>query len=347
MSLKRALITGITGQDGSYLAELLLSKGYEVHGLVRRSSSFNRDRIEHLFSDMDEPEKPIHLHYGDLGDTSSLTRILEIAQPDELYNLAAQSHVGISFEIPEYTGDVTGLGIARLLEAVRTSKRPVKFYQASSSELYGKVQAERQNESTPFYPRSPYACAKAYSFFLTRNYRESYGMFACNGILFNHESPRRGENFVTRKITLSIARILAGRQHLLHLGNMDARRDWGYAPEFVEGMWRMLQQEEADDYVLATERTASVREFLELCLGLAGIPFERHGEKEREQYIHAKTGKPIVVVDPKYYRPADVELLLGDATKAHAKLGWTSKTSLQELAKIMMQADCKKEGVTL
>ncbi len=344
---KRALITGITGQDGSYLAELLLKKGYQVHGLVRRASTFNRGRIEHLFSDTDTPDLPISLHYGDLGDSSSLMRVLEAAQPDEIYNLAAQSHVGISFDIPEYTGDVTGLGTARLLEAVRTSKRPVRFYQASSSELYGKVTTEMQNEETPFHPRSPYACAKAYAFYLTRNYRESYGMYAVNGILFNHESPRRGENFVTRKITLSLARILAGKQKMLHLGNFEARRDWGYTPEFVEGMWLMLQQKTPGDYVLATGNTASVREFLELCLGIAKIPFERKGKGKDEQYIDTRTGKIIVAVDPHYYRPAEVDFLRGDASKAKRELKWEAKTSIEELARVMMESDCKEMGVAL
>jgi GDPmannose 4,6-dehydratase len=344
---KRALITGITGQDGSYLAELLLAKGYEVHGLVRRSSTFNRGRIEHLFSDMDSPTLPISLHYGDLGDSNSLLRIIMNVRPDEVYNLAAQSHVGVSFDTPEYTGDITGLGTTRLLEALRTSKLPVRFYQASSSELYGLAQASVQNETTPFYPRSPYGCAKAYAFYLTRNYREGYGMYAVNGILFNHESPRRGENFVTRKITLSLARILSGKQECLYLGNMEAKRDWGYAKEFVEGMWLMLQQPEPEDYVLATGRSATVREFLELCLGYAGISAEREGKGKDERYVDRRTGKTIVAIDPHYYRPAEVDFLLGDASKARAKLGWESRTSVAELARIMMEADCKLEGVPL
>ena len=347
MSTKRALITGITGQDGSYLAEFLLKKGYEVHGLVRRSSTFNRGRIDHLFSDSDAPDLPISLHYGDLGDSSSLMRVLETSQPDEIYNLAAQTHVGISFDIPEYTGDVTGLGTARLLEAVRTSKRSVKFYQASSSELFGKVSGNIQNEETPFYPRSPYGCAKAYAYYLTKNYRESYGMFACNGILFNHESPRRGENFVTRKITLSLAKILAGKQKMLHIGNFEAKRDWGYTPEYVEGMWKMLQYSMAEDFVLATGKTTSVREFLELCLAVAKIPFERTGKGVDEKYIDTRTGTPIVLVDPHYYRPAEVDYLCGDASKAKKLLGWEAKTSIKDLARIMMEADCKAMGVTL
>lgn len=344
---KRALITGITGQDGSYLAELLLKKGYEVHGLVRRASTFNRGRIDHLFSDTDTPDLPIELHYGDLGDSSSLMRILEASQPDEIYNLAAQSHVGISFDIPEYTGDVTGLGTARLLEAIRTSKRPARFYQASSSELYGKSSGAVQNEDTPFYPRSPYACAKAYAFYLTRNYRESYGLYAVNGILFNHESPRRGENFVTRKITLSLARILAGKQKSLHIGNFEAKRDWGYTPEFVEGMWMMLQQPEPDDYILATGKHTSVREFLEICLNIAKIPFERKGEGVNETYIDTRTGKVVVAADPHFYRPAEVDYLHGDPSKAKKILGWEAKTPVAELASIMMKADCDALGVTL
>lgn len=344
---KRALITGITGQDGSYLAELLLEKGYEVHGLVRRASTFNRGRIEHLFSDMDTPDLPIRLHYGDLCDSNSLLRILRESQPDEVYNLAAQSHVGVSFEIPEYTGDVTALGATRLLEAIRTSGLPARFYQASSSELFGVAQEVPQKETTSFYPRSPYACAKAYAFFLTRNYRESYGMYAVNGILFNHESPRRGENFVTRKITLSLARILAGRQECLHLGNLEAKRDWGYAPEYVEAMWRMLQQPAPDDYVLATGRTTSVRGFLDCCLQHAGIPFERRGEDIAEQYIDQSSGRVIVAVDPHFRRPAEVDQLVGDASKAQRLLGWKPRVMVEDLAKIMMEADCRALGVEL
>jgi GDPmannose 4,6-dehydratase len=347
MAPKRALITGITGQDGSYLAELLLGKGYEVHGLVRRASTFNRGRIDHLFSDVYAPNLPISLHYGDLGDSSSLMRVLAQSKPDEVYNLAAQSHVGISFDTPEYTGDITGVGTTRLLEALRTSGLPARFYQASSSELFGKTTGQFQNEETPFYPRSPYGCAKAYSFYLTRNYRESYGMFAVNGILFNHESPRRGENFVTRKITLSLARILAGKQECLFLGNMEAKRDWGYAKEYVEGMWLMLQQAKPDDYVIATGKVASVRDFLEFCLEHAGIRYEKKGEGKEEKYIDAKTGKAIVSIDPHYYRPAEVDFLCGDASKARMSLGWESKTTVRELALLMLEADCKAEGVEM
>jgi GDPmannose 4,6-dehydratase len=339
--MKTALITGITGQDGSYLAELLLEKGYAVHGLVRRASTFNRGRIEHLIGNPN-----LHLHYGDLGDSSSLLRILNLVKPTEVYHLAAQSHVGISFETPEYTGDVTGLGTARILEALRASGIPARFYQASSSELFGKVLETPQSEKTPFYPRSPYACAKAFAFYLTRNYREAYGMFAVNGILFNHESPRRGENFVTRKITLSLARILAGQQECLYLGNFDAQRDWGYAPEYVEGMWRMLQCDHADDYVLATGRTASVRSFLEVCLTHLKIPFVRRGEGPKEVYIDERTKKTIVAVDPHYYRPTEVDMLVGDARKAEKELSWKAKTSYEELARIMVDADCKTLGVS-
>lgn len=344
--MKKALITGITGQDGSYLAEFLLEKGYEVHGLVRRASTFNRERIEHLFSDVDTPDRPIELHYGDLGDSSSLIHVLTKVQPDEIYNLAAMSHVRISFDIPEYTGDVTGIGTARMLEALRTSGLPARFYQASSSELFGKCLETPQRETTPFYPRSPYGCAKAYSFYLTRNYRESYGMFAVNGILFNHESPRRGENFVTRKITLSLAKILAGQQECLYLGNLEAKRDWGYAKEYVEGMWSMLQQPEPDDYVLATGEVHTVREFLEYCLQHANINFKRTGEGKDEIYVDTKTGRKIVAIDPRHYRPAEVDELIGDPTKAREKFGWAPKTTMSELAQIMLEADLKIVGAS-
>jgi len=340
--MKKALITGITGQDGSYLAELLLEKGYEVHGVVRRASTFNRERIDHLFSDIYHPDRPIDLHYGDLGDSNSLVRILLKIQPDEVYNLAAQSHVGISFDLPEYTGDIVGIGTTRLLEALRSTSIPARFYEASSSELFGRAVESPQNEKTPFYPRSPCACAKAYAFYLTRNYRESYGMYAVNGILFNHESPRRGENFITRKITMSLAKMFAGQQECIHIGNMDAKRDWGYAPEYVEGMWMMLQQSEPDDYVLATGRHTSVREFLELCLRIVGIAFEREGRGEEEVYRDRKTGKVIVRGDPRYYRPSEVDDLVGDATKARQRLGWKPRTSLEDLAKIMLEADFKR-----
>lgn len=289
----------------------------------------------------------MHLHYGDLGDSNSLIRILREVEPDEIYNLAAQSHVGVSFEMPEYTTDITGLGVTRLLEALRTSGLQSKFYQASSSELYGKVIETPQTEETPFYPRSPYGCAKAYAFYLTRNYRESYNMFAVNGILFNHESPRRGENFVTRKITLSLARILAGKQDCLRLGNLEAKRDWGYAKEYTEGMWLMLQQDKPEDYVLATGSTATVREFLDLCLEHFGIEFEREGSGENEKYINKATGKVIVEIDPHYYRPAEVDLLIGDPSKAKKELGWEPKTTLSELAKLMVEEDCRRQGISV
>ncbi len=344
--MKRALITGITGQDGSYLAELLLEKGYEVHGLVRRASTFNRGRIEHMFTDPHATKKPLFLHYGDLSDTNSLLRVLMLSKPDEIYNLGAQSHVGVSFEIPENTGDITGIGVARMLETLRISGLSAKFYQASSSELFGKVMETPQKETTPFYPRSPYGCAKAYGFYLTKNYRESYDMFAVNGILFNHESPRRGESFVTRKITITIARMLAGTQDCLYLGNLEAKRDWGYAKEFVEGMWLMLQQEKPDDYVLATGKMHSVREFLELCLTHAGFQWTKSGKDDDEVYKDAK-GNVIVRIDPRYKRPAEVDLLIGDASKAKRELGWEPKTTLEELAKIMLTEDCKKLGITL
>ena len=336
---KKALITGITGQDGSYLAELLLDKGYEVHGIVRRSSTFNRGRIDHLFSNNQGSSEDIILHYGDLGDSNSLIRILNSVKPDEVYNLAAQSHVAISFDIPEYTGDVTGIGATRLLEAMRSLELGAKIYQASSSELYGKVLESPQSETTQFYPRSPYACAKAYAFHMTRNYRESYGMYAVNGILFNHESPRRGKNFVTRKITYTLAAMAAGKQNMLHLGNLAAKRDWGYTKEYVDGMWRMLQQDTPEDYVLATGKMASVRQFLELCLAKSGYEFERSGEGIGEKYIDKKTGKEIVEVTEKYYRPAEVDALCGDPSKAKKNLGWEAQTHMEGLADIMLEAD--------
>ncbi len=344
---RRALITGITGQDGSYLTELLLAKGYEVHGIVRRASTFNRGRLEHLFRDPHTVQLPLTLHYADMSDSSSLQRIVQAVRPDEVYNLAAQSHVGISFDVPEYTGDVTGLGAVRLLEAIRSSQLPCRFYQASSSELFGKVQDVPQTEGTAIHPRSPYACAKAYAFTLTRMYREAYGMYAVNGILFNHESPRRGENFVTRKITLSLARILTGQLECLYLGNLEARRDWGYAKEYVDGMWRMLQQPVPDDFVLATGHAASVREFLELCLRRARIPFVRRGTDREETYVDTRTGKTIVAIDPRYERPAEVDLLVGDASKARRTLGWESRTTLAELATLMLEADCALVGAPL
>ena len=320
---KKALITGITGQDGSYLAELLLAKGYEVHGIIRRSSSFNTDRIEHLYQDPHVHGVHLFLHYGDLSDSASLMKLLYDLQPDEIYHLGAQSHVRVSFDIPEYTGDVTGLGTTRLLEAMRDTAPKARFYQASSSEMYGLVRAVPQREDTPFYPRSPYGAAKVYAYWMTVNYRESYGLHASNGILFNHESPRRGETFVTRKITRALARIKAGLQQDLYLGNLDARRDWGYAPEFVEAMWLMMQQEKGDDYVVATGETHSVREFLEEAFGFAGLDWNKY-----------------VKLDPRYLRPAEVDLLIGDPAKAKRVLGWQPKTSFKELVRLMVEADC-------
>ena len=320
--MKRALITGITGQDGSYLAELLLSKGYEVYGLIRRSSSFNTDRIDHLYKDPHEDEVRLRLVYGDLNDASSLNQILRAVKPDEIYNLGAQSHVRVSFDVPEYTAEVSGLGSVRLLEAIRDADLKCRFYQASSSELFGKVAEIPQRETTPFHPRSPYACAKAYAYYITVNYRESYGLFACNGILFNHESPRRGETFVTRKVTRALAHIKHGLQDRLFLGNLDAKRDWGFAGDYVEGMWLMLQQPEPDDFVLATGETHSVRELLDVAFDLAGLDWKKY-----------------VQIDPRYFRPAEVDILLGDASKARTKLGWQPKVGFEELVKMMVEAD--------
>jgi len=319
---KKALVTGITGQDGSYLAELLLSKGYEVHGIIRRSSSFNTQRLEHLYQDPHQVDARLFLHYGDLTDSSVLSRLLQEIEPDEIYNLGAQSHVRTSFDLPEYTAEVTGLGTVRLLDAMRETGVQPRFYQASSSELYGKVQEVPQTETTPFYPRSPYACAKAYAFHVTRNYREAYGLFAVNGILFNHESPRRGETFVTRKITRAVGRIKAGLQDKLYLGNLDARRDWGYAPEFVEAMWLMLQAETPEDYVIATGETHSVREFLEHAFGRVDLEWERYVE-----------------LDPKYERPTEVDLLIGDPARAKRDLGWEARVKFAELVRIIVDAD--------
>lgn len=320
--MKKALITGITGQDGSYLAELLLDKGYEVHGIIRRASTFNTSRIDHLYADPHIHGVRLFLHYGDIADSTNLIKLLYRIQPEEIYNLAAQSHVRVSFDVPEYTGDVTGIGTVRILEAVREVGLKTRFYQASSSELYGKVQEVPQTEKTPFYPRSPYAVAKLYSYWITVNYRESYDMFACNGILFNHESPRRGETFVTRKITRAVAQIKAGLQNKLYLGNLDAQRDWGYAKEYVEAMWLMLQQDVPDDYVIATNETHSVREFLEEAFSYVGLNWQDYVE-----------------YDARYNRPAEVDLLIGDPAKAAAKLGWKPKTTFKELVHIMVDAD--------
>ncbi len=334
---KSALVTGVTGQDGSYLAEVLLEKGYIVHGLARRTSSFNRWRIEGTRRKYGTER--FQLHYGDLGDSSSLHGVIVDTRPDEVYNLAAQSHVGISFKQPEYTSDVTGTGVLRLLEAIRSAKVPARFYQASTSELYGKVVEIPQTETTPFYPRSPYGVAKLYAYNIVRNYRESYGMYACNGILFNHESPRRGENFVTRKITMSLARIKKGEQEKLSLGNMNAKRDWGYAKDYVEMMWMMLQQDSPDDFVVATGETHTVREFVELAAEVAELDLVFEGENESEVARDRKTGKVIVDVDPAFYRPAEVDLLIGDPTKAKQKLGWEPKVKFAELVELMMRAD--------
>ncbi len=320
--MKKALITGITGQDGSYLAELLLSKGYEVHGIIRRASTFNTGRLDPIYEDPQASKSRLRLHYGDLADGSNLARLVGKIQPDEIYNLAAQSHVRVSFDAPEYTADVTGTGTVRLLEAIRETGIKPRFYQASSSEMYGLVQEVPQTERTPFYPRSPYGCAKVYSYWITVNYRESYGLHISNGILFNHESPRRGETFVTRKITRAVAQIKAGLQEKLYLGNLDAKRDWGYAKEYVEAMWLMLQQDKGDDYVIATNETHSVKEFLEVAFGHAGLDWEKY-----------------VAIDPRYHRPAEVDLLIGDYSKARRILNWEPKTKFNDLARLMVDAD--------
>lgn len=337
--MKKALITGITGQDGSYLAELLLEKGYEVHGIIRRSSSFNTGRIDHIYQDPHEADVRLFLHYGDLNDASSLNKVLRDIHPDEIYNLGAQSHVKVSFDVPEYTGEVDALGAVRILEGIRESGLDTRFYQASSSELYGKVAETPQKETTPFYPRSPYACAKAYAYYITVNYRESYDMFACNGILFNHESPRRGETFVTRKITRAAARIRLGLQQCLYLGNLDAKRDWGFAGDYVQAMWLMLQQQEPDDYVIATGETRSVREFAEKVFARLDMPLEWRGTGINEKGIDTKTGRTVIEVDENYFRPAEVELLLGDSTKARRKLNWEPRTDLDGLVAMMVDAD--------
>jgi len=327
---KTALITGITGQDGSYLAEFLLRKGYRVHGIIRRSSSFNTSRLEHIYQDPHEPNPRLKLIYGDLNDASSLNKILRDLHPEEIYNLGAQSHVMVSFDVPEYTGEITGLGTVRLLEAIRGAGIKPKFYQASSSELFGLAQEIPQNETTPFYPRSPYGCAKAYAFYMVRNYREAYSLFACNGILFNHESPRRGETFVSRKITRAATRIKLGLQDKLYLGNLEAKRDWGYAPDYVEAMWLMLRQDKPDDYVIATGETHSVREFVEHAFGLLGLNWKKHVE-----------------IDPRYIRPTEVDVLIGDFSKAKKDLGWKPKKKFEDLVRIMVEADlelAKKEA---
>ena len=340
--MKKALITGITGQDGSYLTELLLEKGYEVHGIIRRQSSQNTERIDHILNDPVFVDR-VFLHYGDLTDSSNAHALIREIQPDEVYNLAAQSHVAVSFEVPEYTAEATGVGTIRLLEAVRQSGLPIRFYQASTSELFGGLpETAPQSEATPFYPKSPYGAAKLYSFWITKNYRESYGMFACNGILFNHESPRRGETFVTRKITLAVARITKGLQEKLTLGNLEAKRDWGFAGDYVEGMWRILQQEYPEDYVLSTNETHTVREFVEKAFAEAGVSIRWEGEGVNEKGYDAKTGKLLVDVAERFYRPAEVELLWGDSTKAERELGWKRKIGFAELVKMMVAADLAK-----
>jgi GDP-mannose 4,6-dehydratase len=342
--MKKALITGIAGQDGSYLTELLLGKDYEVHGLIRRHSTPCTERIDHLLSDMQYAGR-LFLHYGDLTDSSNVHALIRDIQPDEVYNLAAQSHVAVSFEVPEYTAEATGVGTIRLLEAVRQSGSPIRFYQASTSELFGGLpNTAPQSETTPFYPKSPYGAAKLYSYWAAKNYRESYGMFVVNGILFNHESPRRGETFVTRKITIAAAKIHAGKQEKLSLGNLDAKRDWGFAGDYVEGMWRMLQQDTPDDYVLATNEAHTVREFAETAFREVGITLEWCGTGVEEKGYDAKTGRLLVDVDPHYFRPAEVELLLGDASKAERELGWKRKVEFPALVRMMVQADREKYG---
>lgn len=335
---KKALVTGITGQDGAYLTELLLSKGYEVYGIIRRSSSFNTGRIDHIYQDPHDTDLRMRLVFGDLGDASSINNVMKTVRPDEIYNLGAQSHVKVSFDIPEYTADVTGLGCIRLLEAMRELDLNAKFYQASSSELYGKVVETPQKETTPFYPRSPYACAKAFAFYATKNYRESYDMFAVNGILFNHESPRRGETFVTRKITRAVARIVHGLQKTVFLGNLDAKRDWGFAGDYVEAMWLMLQAEKPDDYVVATGETHSVREFCDVAFAKVGLPLTWRGKDENEEGVGPQ-GQVLVKVDPRYFRPAEVDLLLGDPTKAKNELGWNPKVTFKGLVDMMVEGD--------
>jgi GDPmannose 4,6-dehydratase len=339
--MKTALITGITGQDGSYLAELLLDKGYIVHGLIRRSSSFNTGRIDHLYNNPDIYDSKLFLHYGDLTDSSNLNRLLEKIQPDEVYNLAAQSHVKVSFEVPEYTAEVDAVGTLRFLDAIRESGAKIRFYQASTSELYGKVQEIPQSETTPFYPRSPYAVAKIYGYWIVVNYREAYDLFACNGILFNHESPRRGETFVTRKITRAAARIVEGLQDKLILGNMDAKRDWGYAPEYVDAMWRMLQQDVAEDFVVATGETHTVREFTEITFRELGVELHWDGEADNEKGLDSN-GRVLVEVSPRYYRPTEVDILIGDPSKAARLLGWTPRVKFDELVRIMVASDLEK-----
>jgi len=339
--MKKALITGITGQDGAYLAEFLLDKGYEVHGIKRRSSSFNTDRIDHLYQDPHESKRKFILHYGDLSDSMSLVRIIQQIKPDEIYNLGAQSHVAVSFESPEYTADTVGIGALRILDAIRISglEKKTRYYQASTSELYGEVQETPQKETTPFYPRSPYAAAKLYAYWITVNYREAYGMYACNGILFNHESPVRGETFVTRKITRALARIHLGLQDTLYLGNLDAKRDWGHAKDYVEMQWLMLQQEQPDDFCIATGKQYTVRQFVDFAADYLGIKIRWEGEGMNEKGYHSETNNLIIAVDSRYFRPTEVETLLGDPTKAKEKLGWEPKITLKQMVHEMMEND--------
>lgn len=339
---KIALISGITGQDGSYLSELLIEKGYTVHGIIRRSSSFNTFRIDHLYKDESILNKKLFLHYGDLTDSSNLNRLVEKINPDEIYNLGAQSHVQVSFEVPEYTAEVDGVGTLRFLDAIKATGVDTKFYQASTSELYGLAQEVPQTENTPFYPRSPYGVAKLYAFWIVKNYREAYNLFACNGILFNHESERRGKTFVTRKISIGVSDIILGRQDKLLLGNLDAKRDWGYAPEFVEGMWKMLQVDKADDYIMATGETNTVREFVTESFHVLGEEINWQGQGENEIGILKSTGKVVVGINPRYFRPTEVDLLIGDPSKAKLELGWTPTTTFKDLVKIMVEADFAK-----
>ena len=341
---KRAFVTGITGQDGSYLAELLLSKGYEVHGLIRKASLFNTNRIDHLYENPHKKNRRLFLYYGDLSESSVIDKLIREIQPDEVYNLGAQSHVKVSFEMPEYTTNVVALGTLRILEAIRNYFPKAKFYQASSSEMFGKVQAMPQQETTPFYPRSPYGCAKTFAFYITRNYRESYGLFACNGILFNHESPRRGRTFVTRKITRAVARIKLGKQKKLYLGNLEAKRDWGFAGDYVEAMWLMLQHSKPDDYVIATGETHSVREFVEAAFREIGIEIVWRGKGLEEKGLDSKTEKVLIEVDPRYFRPAEVDVLIGDSSKARKVLGWKPRVSFKELVSMMVKADLENEA---
>jgi GDPmannose 4,6-dehydratase len=344
MKYKKALITGITGQDGSYLAEFLLKKGYEVHGIIRRTSNFNTNRIDHLYKDPHYKNTKLILHYGDMAEPTVLDRLVRELKPDEIYNLAAQSHVRVSYEIPEYTADIVGLGVLRLLEAIRNYCPKAKFYQASSSEMFGKVLESPQSETTPFYPRSPYGCSKVFAYWITKNYRESYGLFTCNGILFNHESPRRGKTFVTRKITRAVANIKLGKQEKLYLGNLEAKRDWGYAKDFVETMWLMLQQKKADDYIVATGITHSVREFAVQAFKEINIDIVWKGKGINEKGIDKKTGKVLIEIDPQYFRPAEVDFLQGNPAKANQVLKWKSKTSFKKLVSLMVKFDLKNEA---